>query len=84
MSDTTTVLLDSVYFLSLDYVYFSSLDYVYFSSLDYVYFLSLDYVYFLSLVTLIREFPDHACFREKSVTTGLVGQAWGFPLFDSM
>ena len=32
----------------------------------------------------IRDFPDHATLREKSVTTGLVGQAWGVPLFDSM
>ena len=32
----------------------------------------------------IRDCPDHATFREKRVTTGLVGQAWGFPLFDSM
>ena len=32
----------------------------------------------------IRDFPDHATFREKSVTTGLVGQALGIPLFDSM
>ena len=32
----------------------------------------------------IRDFPDHTTFREKSVATGLVGQAWGFPLFDSM
>ena len=31
---------------------------------------------------LIRDFPDHATFREKSVTTGQVGQALGFPLFD--
>ena len=27
----------------------------------------------------IRDFPDHATFREKSVTTGPVGQVWGFP-----
>ena len=33
---------------------------------------------------LNRDFPDHATFREKSVTTGLVRQASGFPLFDSM
>ena len=39
---------------------------------------------FVLTLTLIRDFPDHATFREKSVTTGLVGQAWGFPLFDSM
>ena len=26
----------------------------------------------------MKDFPDHANFREKSVTTGLVGQAWGF------
>ena len=32
----------------------------------------------------IRDFPDNATFREKSVTSGLVGQAWGIPLFDSM
>ena len=32
----------------------------------------------------IRDFPDHATSREKSVTTGLVGQAWGFPLFDTV
>ena len=30
----------------------------------------------------IRGFPDHATFREKSVTAGLVGQAYRFPLFD--
>ena len=27
---------------------------------------------------VIRDFPDHATFREKTVTTCLVGQAWGF------
>ena len=32
----------------------------------------------------LRDFPDHATFREKIVSTDLVGQAWGFPLFDSM
>ena len=26
----------------------------------------------------MRHFPDHAIFREKSVTSGLVGKAWGF------
>ena len=31
------------------------------------------------LLLQIMDFPDHATFREKSVTTGLVGQAWGFP-----
>ena len=30
----------------------------------------------------IRDFPDHATFREKSVSIGLAGQAEGFPLFD--
>ena len=32
----------------------------------------------------IREIPDHATFRGKDVNTGLVSQAWGFPLFDPM
>ena len=30
----------------------------------------------------IRDFPDHATFREKSVTIGLAGQAEEFPLCD--
>ena len=29
------------------------------------------------LLPIIRDFPDHATFMERSVTTGLVGQAWG-------
>ena len=31
-----------------------------------------------------RDLQDHATFRENSVVTGLVGQAYGFPLFDPM
>ena len=32
----------------------------------------------------IREFPDHATFREKGVNTGLVRQTWGVSLFGPM
>ena len=38
----------------------------------------------LDLEVAIRDFQDHATFREKSVNTGLVRQSWEFPLFDPL
>ena len=38
----------------------------------------------LELEVAIRDFPDNATFREKSVNTGLVRQTLGFPLLDPM
>ena len=38
----------------------------------------------VSFMLPISDFPDHAIFREKAVNTRLVGQTWGFPLFEPM
>ena len=37
-------------------------------------------VHYYKGVDIIRDCPHHATFREKSVNTGLVGQAWECPI----
>ena len=37
-----------------------------------------------SALWVMWDFSDHATFREKSSTTGLVGQAWGFHLSSTL